>query len=170
MLVDNNPYFFTESLRYNLQIAKLKSNDDDFIEVLKKVGLYEYFNSLDGLDTKIQASASNLSGGQRQRLAIARVLLKKPSVLILDESISNIDQESEKIILDVINKLKKYTTIILITHRLNTVTNADYIYYLKDRKIVEEGKFDDIIKGDIFSSVYNYQRDLEMWGLNEKTN
>ena len=170
MLVDNNPYFFTESLRYNLQMANLKSNDDDFIEVLKKVGLYEYFNSLDGLDTKIQASASNLSGGQRQRLAIARVLLKKPSVLILDESISNIDQESEKIILDVINKLKKYTTIILITHRLNTVTNADYIYYLKDRKIVEEGKFDDIIKGDIFSSVYNYQRDLEMWGLNEKTN
>ncbi len=58
----------------------------------------------------------------------------------------------------------------MITHRLNTVTNADYIYYLKDRKIVEEGKFDDIIKGDIFSSVYNYQRDLEMWGLNEKTN
>lgn len=170
MLVDNNPYFFTESLRYNLQMANLKSNDDDFIEVLKKVGLYEYFNSLDGLDTKIQASASNLSGGQRQRLAIARVLLKKPSILILDESISNIDQESEKIILDVINKLKKYTTIILITHRLNTVTNADYIYYLKDRKIVEEGKFDDIIKGDIFSSVYNYQRDLEMWGLNEKTN
>lgn len=170
MLVDNNPYFFTESLRYNLQMANLKSNDDDFIEVLKKVGLYEYFNSLDGLDTKIQASASNLSGGQRQRLAIARVLLKKPSVLILDESISNIDQESEKIILDVINKLKKYTTIILITHRLNTVTNADYIYYLKDRKIVEEGKFEDIIKGDIFSSVYNYQRDLEMWGLNEKTN
>ena len=170
MLVDNNPYFFTESLRYNLQMANLKSNDDDFIEVLKKVGLYEYFNSLDGLDTKIQASASNLSGGQRQKLAIARVLLKKPSVLILDESISNIDQESEKIILDVINKLKKYTTIILITHRLNTVTNADYIYYLKDRKIVEEGKFDDIIKGDIFSSVYNYQRDLEMWGLNEKTN
>ncbi|MDU7163892.1 MAG: ABC transporter ATP-binding protein/permease [Anaerococcus vaginalis] len=170
MLVDNNPYFFTESLRYNLQMANLKSNDDDFIEVLKKVGLYEYFNSLDGLDTKIQASASNLSGGQRQRLAIARVLLKKPSVLILDESISNIDQESEKIILYVINKLKKYTTIILITHRLNTVTNADYIYYLKDRKIVEEGKFDDIIKGDIFSSVYNYQRDLEMWGLNEKTN
>ena len=170
MLVDNNPYFFTESLRYNLQMANLKSNDDDFIEVLKKVGLYEYFNSLDGLDTKIQASASNLSGGQRQRLAIARVLLKKPSVLILDESISNIDQESEKIILDVINKLKKYTTIILITHRLNTVTNADYIYYLKDRKVVEEGKFDDIMQGDIFSSVYNYQRDLEMWGLNEKTN
>lgn len=168
MLVDNNPYFFTESLRYNLLIANPSYKDEDLLGVLKKVGLYEYFNKLDGLDTKIQAAATNLSGGQRQRLAIARVLIKKPSVLILDESISNIDQESEKIILEVIDEIKKDTSIILITHRLNTVSHADYIYYLQDKKVVEEGKFDEMINGEIFSAIYKYQRELEMWGLHEK--
>lgn len=170
MLVDNNPYFFKESLRYNLKIANKNADDDKLIEVLEEVGLYSYFKNIGGLDSILESAGNNLSGGQKQRLAIGRVLLKEPKILILDESISNIDKESEDLILNLIQKLKEKMTIILITHRLNTVVHADYIYYLDNKKVAEEGDFEEISKGELFSGIYRYQRELEMWGLNEEIN
>lgn len=170
MLVDNNPYFFKESLRYNLKMANKNADDDKLIEVLEEVGLYSYFKNIGGLDSILESAGNNLSGGQKQRLAIGRALLKEPKILILDESISNIDKESEDLILDLIQKLKEKMTIILITHRLNTVLQADYIYYLDNKKVVEEGSFEEISKGELFSGIYRYQRELEMWGLNEEIN
>ena len=170
MLVDNTPYFFKESLRYNLKMANKNADDDKLIEVLEEVGLYSYFKNIGGLDSILESAGNNLSGGQKQRLAIGRVLLKEPKILILDESISNIDKESEDLILNLIQKLKEKMTIILITHRLNTVLQADYIYYLDNKKIAEEGSFEEISKGELFSGIYRYQRELEMWGLNEEIN
>ena len=170
MLVDNNPYFFKESLRYNLKMANKNADDDKLIEVLEEVGLYSYFKNTGGLDSILESAGNNLSGGQKQRLAIGRVLLKEPKILILDESISNIDKESEDLILNLIQKLKEKMTIILITHRLNTVLQADYIYYLDNKKVAEEGSFEEISKGELFSGIYRYQRELEMWGLNEEIN
>lgn len=170
MLVDNNPYFFKESLRYNLKIANKNADDEKLIEVLKEVGLYSYFKNIGGLDSILESAGNNLSGGQKQRLAIGRALLKEPKILILDESISNIDKESEDLILNLIQKLKEEMTIILITHRLNTVLQADYIYYLDNKKVAEEGSFEEISKGELFSGIYRYQRELEMWGLNEEIN
>lgn len=170
MLVDNNPYFFKESLRYNLKMANKKADDDKLIEVLEEVGLYSYFKNIGGLDSILESAGNNLSGGQKQRLAIGRALLKEPKILILDESISNIDKESEDLILNLIQKLKEKMTIILITHRLNTVLQADYIYYLDNKKVAEEGSFEEISKGELFSGIYRYQRELEMWGLNEEIN
>lgn len=170
MLVDNNPYFFKESLRYNLKMANKNADDDKLRKVLEKVGLYSYFKNTGGLDSILESAGNNLSGGQKQRLAIGRVLLKEPKILILDESISNIDKESEDLILNLIQKLKEKMTIILITHRLNTVLQADYIYYLDNKKVAEEGSFEEISKGELFSGIYKYQRELEMWGLNEEIN
>lgn len=170
MLVDNNPYFFKESLRYNLKMANKNADDDKLRKVLEEVGLYSYFKNTGGLDSILESAGNNLSGGQKQRLAIGRVLLKEPKILILDESISNIDKESEDLILDLIQKLKEKMTIILITHRLNTVLQADYIYYLDNKKVAEEGSFEEISKGELFSGIYRYQRELEMWGLNEEIN
>lgn len=170
MLVDNNPYFFKESLRYNLKMANKNADDDKLIEVLEEVGLYSYFKNIGGLDSILESAGNNLSGGQKQRLAIGRALLKGPKILILDESISNIDKESEDLILNLIQKLKEKMTIILITHRLNTVLQADYIYYLDNKKVAEEGSFEEISKGELFSGIYKYQRELEMWGLNEEIN
>ena len=170
MLVDNNPYFFKESLRYNLKMANKNADDDKLIEVLEEVGLYSYFKNIGGLDSILESAGNNLSGGQKQRLAIGRALLKEPKILILDESISNIDKESEDLILNLIQKLKEKMTIILITHRLNTVLHADYIYYLDNKKVAEEGSFEEISKGELFSGIYRYQRELEMWGLNEEIN
>ena len=170
MLVDNNPYFFKESLRYNLKMANKNADDDKLRKVLEKVGLYSYFKNTGGIDSILESAGNNLSGGQKQRLAIGRVLLKEPKILILDESISNIDKESEDLILNLIQKLKEKMTIILITHRLNTVLQADYIYYLDNKKVAEEGSFEEISKGELFSGIYKYQRELEMWGLNEEIN
>lgn len=170
MLVDNNPYFFKESLRYNLKIANKNVDDEKLIEVLEEVGLYSYFKNIGGLDSILESAGNNLSGGQKQRLAIGRALLKEPKILILDESISNIDKESEDLILNLIQKLKEKMSIILITHRLNTVLQADYIYYLDNKKVAEEGSFEEISKGELFSGIYRYQRGLEMWGLNEEIN
>lgn len=170
MLVDNNPYFFKESLRYNLKMANKNADDDKLIEVLEEVGLYSYFKNIGGLDSILESAGNNLSGGQKQRLAIGRALLKEPKILILDESISNIDKESEDLILNLIQKLKEKMTIILITHRLNTVLQADYIYYLDNKKVAEEGSFEEISKGELFSGIYRYQKELEMWGLNEEIN
>lgn len=170
MLVDNTPYFFKESLRYNLKMANKNADDDKLRKVLEEVGLYSYFKNIGGLDSILESAGNNLSGGQKQRLAIGRALLKGPKILILDESISNIDKESEDLILNLIQKLKEKMTIILITHRLNTVLQADYIYYLDNKKVAEEGSFEEISKGELFSGIYRYQRELEMWGLNEEIN
>ncbi|MFQ9968106.1 MAG: ABC transporter ATP-binding protein/permease [Peptoniphilus sp.] len=170
MLVDNSPYFFKESLRYNLKMANKNADDDKLRKVLEEVGLYSYFKNIGGLDSILESAGNNLSGGQKQRLAIGRALLKEPKILILDESISNIDKESEDLILNLIQKLKEKMTIILITHRLNTVLQADYIYYLDNKKVAEEGSFEEISKGELFSGIYRYQRELEMWGLNEEIN
>lgn len=167
MMIDNEPYIFNESLSYNLKIAKEDATDLEILNALDKVGLKAYFENGDGLDTILDDLGTNLSGGQKQRLSFARAILKSPKLLILDESISNIDIESEELILNLLEKMKKEMNIILITHRLKNTEYADYIYYLEDGKIKEEGKFDEILKGKLFSSLYNYQISLEKWGLYE---
>lgn len=167
VMIDNNPYIFNESLRYNLQMAKKDASDEELLKALEKVGLKNYFEEDKGLDTILGSSGSNLSGGQKQRLSFARAILKSPKILILDESISNIDIESEKIILLLLKEMKTFMNIILITHRLKNTEYSDYIYYLEDGEVKEEGSFNNILKGKFFSSLYNYQMSLEKWGFYE---
>ena len=164
-MVDNNPFIFSNTLRYNLAFANPGASDEELNEKLKVVGLYDYFKNQNGLDTVIESEGSNLSGGQKQRISIVRALLRKPKVLILDEAISNIDIESEEIILNILSKLKSEMTIILITHRLRNTEIADYIYFLKDKKVIEEGSFEEMKEKQNFGDLYNSQMDLEMWGV-----
>lgn len=166
--VDNNPYLFKGTLRYNLKMGANEKSDEELKEALKKVRLLEYFESLEGLDTIIENEGKNLSGGQIQRIAIARALLKDSKVLILDEAISNIDMESTEIILKLLEKIKEKMNIILITHRLKSTEISDYIYYLKDKKIKEEGRFEDFSQNSEFKKLLNAQNELERWGEFEK--
>ncbi|UHR02802.1 ABC transporter ATP-binding protein/permease [Peptoniphilus sp. GNH] len=164
-MIDNDPFIFSQSLRYNLLFANPSAEDKELEESLKSVGLYEYFEKQNGLDTILEGQGNNLSGGQKQRISIARAILKKSKVLILDEAISNIDIESEQIILKLLQDMKKDMNIILITHRLRNTENSDYIYFLEDKKIIEEGTFDQMMTKDKFSTLYKSQMDLEMWGV-----
>ena len=108
-----------------------------------------------GYETIIGDNGIKLSGGQRQRLAIARELFKEPEIMIFDEATSALDTESEQLIQQSINSLKGERTIVVIAHRLSTVRNCDYIYVLKEGRIVEEGSFDELYgdKNSIFYSM-----------------
>ena len=132
------------------------------IDKLKEVNLWEFLESKDGLDTALAENASNLSGGQKQRLAIARALLKDADIYIFDEATSNIDVESEEIILSVINSLRGKKTILFISHRLANVEDADNILVFEEGCLVEQGKKDELIKNKkTFYNLYNKQAELE---------
>ncbi len=137
--------------------------------VLEKVNLLGFLNTQKGLETELLEKASNLSGGQCQRLAIARALLKDPKVYIFDEATSNIDAESEELIMNVIHELAKTKTILLISHRLANVVDSDCIYFLKDGEIKESGKHDELmaINGE-YHHLYTSQMKLENYGKEGK--
>lgn len=161
-LINNKPYIFEGTVRYNLQMAKPDASDEMMIDSLKKVNLYDVFYEREGLDTMIESQGKNLSGGQIQRLSIARALLKDSALYIFDEATSNIDIESEKIILDLIDILKNTKNIIFISHRLKSIENADLIYVLDNKKIVESGNFEDLMKNqNRFYNMYKAQSELE---------
>ena len=166
LLVKHNSYLFKGTVEDNLKMAKKDASKEEMEAVLKKVNLLDFLNTQDGLNTKLLEKASNLSGGQAQRLALARALLKENvSIYIFDEATSNIDIESEEIIMQVIKDLAKEKTVLLISHRLANVVSSDTIYFLKDGKITEFGKHDELIKlnGD-YATIYNSQIALENYG------
>ena len=166
LLVKHNSYLFKGSVLENLKMAKEDVTKQEMEAVLKKVNLLDFLNTQDGLNTMLLEKASNLSGGQAQRLVLARALLKENvSIYIFDEATSNIDIESEEIIMQVIKDLAKEKTVLLISHRLANVVSSDTIYFLKDGKITEYGKHDELIKfnGD-YANIYNKQITLENYG------
>ena len=119
-------FLFNETIRFNLLLAQPKANEKDIIDALKLAAAYEFVSKLpEGLDTIIGDRGVKLSGGERQRLALARALLRKPYLLILDEATSNLDSENEKKILKAIEDLHGEITILIIAHRLSTIKNAD---------------------------------------------
>ena len=165
VLVRHNSYLFKGTVRENLQMAKKDATDTEMREVLKKVNLLGFLDTQNGLDTKLLEKAGNLSGGQCQRLAIARALLADAPVYIMDEATSNIDVESEELIMDVIHEMAKTRTVLLISHRLANVVQSDRIYFLKDGEIRECGKHEELmaLDGD-YRHLYESQRALENYG------
>ena len=165
VLVRHNSYLFKGTVRENLQMAKKDATDTEMREVLKKVNLLGFLDTQNGLDTKLLEKAGNLSGGQCQRLAIARALLADAPVYIMDEATSNIDVESEELIMDVIHEMAKTRTVLLISHRLANVVQSDRIYFLKDGVIRERGKHEELmaLDGD-YRHLYESQRALENYG------
>ena len=161
-LLSHNSYIFKGSVKDNLMMASLDNDEEKMWEVLKRVQLADFLNEADGLDTLIEEGANNLSGGQRQRLALARMLLRKSDLYIFDEATSNIDVESEEIILKEIKKLKDKASVLLIAHRLANVIDADNIYVLDKGRIFESGSFEKLmaLKGS-FYQMFETQKELE---------
>ena len=165
VLVRHNSYLFKGTVRENLRMAKPDATDQEMREALKKVNLLGFLDTQNGLDTVLLEKAGNLSGGQCQRLVIARALLKNAPVYIMDEATSNIDVESEELIMDVIHEMAKTKTVLLISHRLANVVQSDQICFLKDGQIKERGKHEELmtLDGD-YRHLYESQMALEKYG------
>ncbi len=159
--IGHNSYIFKGTVRENLLMAA-NVKDEELWRVLEQVNLANFLKSENGLDTFINEKASNISGGQRQRLALARALLHNSDIYIFDEATSNIDIESENDIMEQIIKLAKTRTVILISHRLANVVNADNIYVMQDGNIIESGAHTELLKNNsVYANLYNSQIQLE---------
>lgn len=146
-------------------MGKADASEEEMRAALDKVNLLGFVEEQQGLDTMLLEMGSNLSGGQRQRLALARALLHDTPVYIFDEATSNIDMESEEMIMDVIRELAKFKTILLISHRLANVVESDRIYLLKDGRVEQSGTHTELMcSGGAYAQLYRYQQELEAYG------
>ena len=160
--ISNNSYLFKGTVRDNLLIGKPNATDNELWRVLEQTKLDGFLKSEKGLDTPLNERASNLSGGQCQRLALARALLHNSEIYIFDEATSNIDVESENDIVAQIHALAKTKTVIMISHRLANVANADSIYVLQSGKVAESGNHQELLeRGGAYASLWNAQQSLE---------
>lgn len=160
--IGHNAYLFKGTIKDNLLIAKPNASDEELLNVLKRVNLYDFLAQENGLETLVSEKGSNFSGGQCQRIALARALLHDSAVYIFDEATSNIDVESENDIMAEIKTLAKDKTIILISHRLANVVDADNIYVLNNGTVVENGNHLDLLKNNrYYTSLWNAQKELE---------
>ncbi len=145
--VSQEALMFSASIAENLRIAVPDASDQSIWEVCELVNLSGFVRGLpDGIDTSLGESGAQLSGGQRQRLSIARALLRKPDLLVLDEATSGLDRENEAIVLQGLRKFRPDIMILLISHRYTSIRSADYVYVINDGRVVEEGGPDQLIE------------------------
>jgi ATP-binding cassette, subfamily B, bacterial len=148
-IVPQEVILFGGTIRENIVYGNQKATEDQIIEAAKQSNSWEFISSFpDSLDTIVGERGVQLSGGQRQRIAIARAILKNPSILLLDEATSALDAESERVVQDALNKLMKGRTSVIIAHRLATVRNVDCIYVLEDGKIIEKGNHEELVSNE----------------------
>ncbi len=159
--IPHNSHIFYASVRDNVLMGKNNVSDEKIIDVLKKLKMWDFLQAKDSLDTMLLSGGKNISGGQSQRIAIARALIQDFNVYIFDEATSNVDVESEEIILDIIKELAKTKTVIYISHKMSVVSLADYVYVLQDGKISEAGKHNDLMKNKgLYHQLYTEQAEL----------
>ena len=161
-VVSYNTYIFNETIRQNFMLAKEDVTEDEIFDALKKVNLYDFIIDDGGLDKVITEDAANISGGQKQRLALAINLVANKDIYIFDEATSNIDIESEAIIMNNIKELSKEKSVIVISHRLANVIAADTIYYIEDGEVKEYGTHNDLMNmHEGYAKLYTTQKRLE---------
>ena len=147
----------------NIRYGKLDATEEDVIQAAKLANAHEFIMKLsDGYQTVLKSSGSSLSQGQRQLLAIARVAVADPPVLVLDEATSNIDTRTEKIVQDGMDRLMKGRTVFVIAHRLSTIKNSDVIMVLDHGRIVERGNHESLLaKKGMYYQLYTGKLEQE---------
>ena len=161
--VSYNTYIFNESVRDNFKLAKESVTDDEIYSALEKVNLKEFISENGGLDKVITEDANNISGGQKQRLALAVALVSDKDIYVFDEATSNIDIDSEGIIMKNIKAISENKSVIVISHRLANVVTSDNIYYMEDGEVRERGSHESLMSAKQgYARLYNAQKTLEM--------
>ncbi|TYA49684.1 ABC transporter ATP-binding protein/permease [Aggregatibacter actinomycetemcomitans] len=161
-LVSHSSYIFKGSLRENMLMALSNASDNAIYQCLEQVNLANFVRENGGLEMPLLSRGSNLSGGQIQLLALARALLHNADVYVFDEATSNIDVESEEIILQFIQQFKHSKTIVMISHRLANAVNADQIYVLQSGRLAESGDHASLMaENGIYAEMFNQQKNLE---------
>ena len=161
--INHNAYVFNGTIEENIRMGKNDASLEEIYDALKKANLYEFVMTLPNkLKTNVGEGGSLLSGGQKQRLALARTIITNPEIYIFDEATSNIDVESEEKVWESIYKLAKNKTVIVISHRLANVKNADSIYVLDKGHIVENGKHKELMMSkNKYYELVTHQANLE---------
>lgn len=161
--VSYNTYIFNESVRDNFKLAKESVTDEEIYSALEKVNLKEFIAENGGLDKVITEDANNISGGQKQRLALAVALVSDKDIYVFDEATSNIDIDSEGIIMKNIKAISENKSVIVISHRLANVVTSDNIYYMEDGEVRERGSHESLMSAKQgYARLYNAQKTLEM--------
>ena len=158
-VVMQDAHLFHETIAENLRYAKDNATEDEMRIACESAQIWDLIKSLpNGLDTMVGERGHRLSGGEKQRLAIARLLLKSPAVVILDEATAHLDSENEALVQAALQSALKGRTSIVIAHRLSTVRDADQILVLDKGQIVERGKHDELVaRGGLYADLYNRQ-------------
>ena len=160
-LITNDSYLVKGTVREHLSVRK-NITEEEMYNALEKVNLRDFVEEHGGLDYELTIGAANLSGGQKQRLLAAKAILKDSYLYILDEAVSNIDDYSKEIVLNAFDSIKEGKIIIVISHDLETITNSDNIYVLKDKKIIEEGTHDELIEeNSLYRKLFTDQQQLK---------
>lgn len=161
-VVSYNTYIFNETVRANFMLANKNVTDEAIYAALEKVNLADFIRQNGGLDKVITEDAANISGGQKQRLALAVNLVANKDIYVFDEATSNIDIESEAIIMANIKALSREKAVIVISHRLANVVPSDRIYYMESGELIESGTHDGLMaKGGGYAKLYTTQKNLE---------
>ena len=161
-VVSYNTYIFNETVRANFKLANQNATDAQMYEALEKVNLLGFIKENGGLDKVITEDAANISGGQKQRLALAVNLVADKDIYVFDEATSNIDIESEAIIMANIKELSKSKSVIVISHRLANVVPSDLIYYMESGELMESGTHDALMaQGGGYAKLFVTQKNLE---------
>jgi subfamily B ATP-binding cassette protein MsbA len=150
---------FCGTVRDNIAYGRPGATDEEIIEAAKLANAHEFIARMPkGYDSMVGERGLTLSGGQRQRIGIARAIIRNAPILILDEPTAALDTESEKLVIDALERLMKGRTVITIAHRLSTIRDAHKIIVLKDGLIAEEGTHDELVaRGGLYAELYRVQ-------------